>query len=196
MRERPILFSGPLVRALLAGTKTQTRRLMKPQPEEGAHMAPEMGAALHEDHWGNPIAAHACPYGKVGDRLWVRETWGFDSQVRADFKPALGRYDLSGMDLRERIVFRADESGREVPRWRPAIHMPRWASRITLEVTEVRSQRLQDISEEDAKAEGITGPYHYSSARAAFECVWDTINGKRASWESNPFVWAISFRRI
>jgi len=209
MKERGILFSAPMVRALLTGTKTMTRRLAKETP---------------------------CRYGFAGDRLWVRETWGFDSGVRADFRPVLGRHDLSGMDLLEHTVYRADVPAeheaeeRSVRRkhggapWRPAIHMPRWASRITLEITSVRVERLQDISEKDSQAEGVEqlgdmgcpcesdvedpGPTHLAGCRfshldiepddephrAAFAVLWDAINGKKAPWSSNPFVWALGFQ--
>lgn len=218
-RERGILFQAPLVRAIIAGTKTQTRRLatpnqpipadlrsfeMRKDPVFGSWVLGPAGSAMvpffQAAHgWVN--AAFGTPkYGVPGDRLWVRETWGFDSGVRADFKP-IGERDLSGMNLREYLVFRADESPRAVPYWRPAIHLPRWASRITLEITEVRVERLQAITEEDAKAEGIVpqewvdANAPFRSHRGAFQLKWDEINGKKASWSSNPFVWAIAFRR-
>lgn len=193
MKERPILFSSPMVKALLAGTKTQTRRLVKPQP--GPELGETPGAA-----WNAGFVDVKCPYGQEGDRLWVREAWGFDSGVRGDFRP-LGRNDLSGMDLLTHTLYRAD--GGKAPRWRPSIHMPRWASRITLEVTSVRVERLQDITEEDAKAEGVDSVpvadvprngtlYH----RDDFAQLWDIINGSKAPWSSNPWVWVVGFRRL
>lgn len=154
VKERPILFSGPMVKAILAGKKTQTRRLVKaPRGSEPSHAGVDFG----------------CPYGQLFDRLWVRESW---------------QCNHADQD-RSKVNYRAD--GRDRLLWTPSIHMPRWASRITLEVTDVRVQRLQDISEEDAKAEGAEG-------REAFASLWDAINGNRASWASNPWTWAIGFR--
>ena len=200
MNERPILFSKPMVLALLAGTKTQTRRLAKPAPTEhrlanGQSLWSFDGSygQFAEHVFGSCMAKLApCPYGAPGERLWVREAWGFDSGVRGDFRP-LGRNDLSGMDLLTHTLYRAD--GGEAPRWRPSIHMPRWASRITLEVTEVRVQRLHDISEEDALAEGCTSD-PFATAREHFRVLWDHINGAKAPWSSNPWLWCIGFRRV
>lgn len=197
MTERPILFSGPMVRALLDGRKTQTRRIVR---------SPEKYTRIRD-------CGFACPYGVPGDRLWGKETWGFDRGVRHDFRP-IGPRDLSGMDLREHLLFRADRETGAVPRWRPSIFMPRWASRLTLEIAEVRVQRLQEITEEDAKAEGAdcrsdlawgggigddmprwAVAHGYS---AHFQRLWDEINGKRAgaAWADSPWVWAITFRRV
>jgi hypothetical protein len=185
MVEHPILFSGPLVRAILAGAKTQTRRAAKPQP------------TLLHDHrsYRAPCnACKACPYGQPGDRLWARETYA----VR-DAKAWQDRDTSSGM-----LFFRADDE-RELPgdgRWRPSIHMPRWASRLTLDVTGVRLERLHLITEDDAKAEGVEpstgmlmggqGPHHH-----AFFGLWERINGKRpgCSWHDNPWVWVVEFKR-
>lgn len=174
MKDHPILFSGPLVRAILSGKKTQTRRLIS-------------GRALamieRDSHEILP-----CPYGQPGDRLWVREAWGYDQDG-----PHSGP-----------VLFRADRDDPGI-RWRPSIHMPRWASRLSLEVVEVRVQRIQDISEEDAQAEGI---HEHPAAKimldakgthvGAFLMAWNAINGKRpgGSWEANPWVWAVSFRRV
>jgi hypothetical protein len=183
---RPIPFSGPMVLALLAGTKTQTRRVITPPLSEKAH-SPFQGAdGLWRWMTGDVSYRddeRRCPCGQPGDRLWVRETWGLLDIVspcyRADDKSAV---PASG-------------------RWRPSIHMPRWASRLTLEVTEVRVQLLQEISEEDAKAEGVepirervANGVNWSSAREGFHHLWDSINGERAAWESNPWVWAVSFK--
>lgn len=201
MKERGILFSAPMVRALLAGTKTQTRRLIKPQPKPW----PSNPAFIL---WRNDeplVRLHLdsrSPYGVPGDRLWVRETWGFDSGVRANFKP-IGRQDLSGMDLLSHVLYRTDVTNLapKPPRWRPAIHMPRWASRVTLEITDVRAERLQSMGDADAKAEGfehddlLTRPTA-CSARDRFAILWNEINGKRASWGSNPWVWVVSFSRL
>jgi hypothetical protein len=201
MKERPILFSAPMVRAILSGTKTMTRRIVKPQPRQepitngsadGTYtMWPNDDACLE---WADVIAdpiyyaqAGFCSYGAPGDRLWVRETW---------------------QESDRGVHFRADTD--IMPgTWRPSIFMPRWASRITLEIADVRVERVQDISEEDAQAEGVqVTPGHLSrpigskeqptpySHRQAFAALWDTINGKRAPWDSNPWVWVVSFCRI
>lgn len=194
-RERPILFSAPMVRALLAGTKTQTRRIEKTSFPLG---------------WGKPdersLFLRGCPYGQPGDRLWVRETWmpvnkdGFAIGPKgAD--PTLGDGAIYRADIP--AVSEADE--RRVRRavrdvaapWRPSIHMPRWASRLTLEVTEVRVQRLQDISEEDARAEGVDplATFPHRPYGAAFFQLWQDINGVDTA-HANPWVWAISFKRL
>ena len=205
MTERPILFSAPMVRALLAGTKTQTRRALRAQPPAGTfqvstfhHPDPRPhffawqelphDTAMIADDWCYP-----CPYGRPCDRLWVRETWGIDQA------------DNGGDRHWRRFVYRADhgaqplDNGTPVP-WKPSIHMPRSASRITLEITEVRVQRLQEISEEDARAEGVQmpdgtpTPPDWWSYRQEFSHLWESINGP-GSWDANPWLWCISFRR-
>lgn len=162
MKERPIIFSAPMVRAILAGTKVQTRFVL------------------------------GCPYGQPGDRLWVREAWARD--------------DEDGQ-----LMYRADV-GRDLcaDAWRPSIHMPRWASRITLEVTAVRVERLQDISEADAQAEGVIpkwepgcsgrlmdafGGFSFRPAASAYAELWEQINGPGA-WDANPWVWVVEFKRV
>lgn len=171
MDDRPILFSAPMVRALLNGTKTQTRRVVKRFEVRAGMPEPEMQSLLR-----------CCPYGAPGDRLWVRETF---------------------MDLGACYLYRAD-AGAEAERalaapgqpWKPAIHMPRAASRISLEVTGVRVERLQDISEADVQAEGCTGsPLGHAADAMLYPKLWDSINGPGA-WERNPFVWVVEFRRI
>ncbi len=189
-RERPIIFSSPMVRAILAGTKTMTRRVVKRQPEREV----DEWVYCYADHLNRAVYspgtlkkgihpwAVSCPYGVPGDRLWVRETWG--------------------EDLEEFIYYRADDpTNPRVEKWRPPIHMPRWASRITLEITAVRVQRAAVISAEDALAEGIEEYARQNGLTGqwvtAFARLWDEINARRGyPWESNPFVWALSFRRI
>lgn len=188
MKERPILFSAPMVRAILEGRKTQTRRIMKPQP-----------VALTDDHthkaWqncGDP-RAQRCPYGQPGDRLWVRETWGVlhDCYLKDADEPTWWRADFS----------KRDEEGQIMPRWRPSIYMPKTRSRITLEITGVRVERLKDISEEDAKAEGARPwlhPLHPNGENRrhiyGFSALWESINGLD-SWAANPWVWVVEFKR-
>lgn len=215
MADRPILFSAPMVRALLAGTKTQTRRVVKPalsgrewveQRETGgfwrcADGEPTCYAGVWETHEYAQQYPIICPYGQPGDRLWVREAhWWF----KDEHDPVIG-YAPPKLTA-EDVLYRADgDDGRRV--WRPSIHMPRWASRITLEVTGVRVERLQDISEADAIAEGIerSGTFNwrnyldhpyadFTSARRSYRSLWEQINGP-GSWDENPWVWVVSFRR-
>jgi hypothetical protein len=217
MRERPILFSAPMVLAILDGRKTQTRRVVKPQPRSDwlgymmMHSKPGVALLNGPDYPDGPEDEVPCPYGVPGDRLWVKES--FRLRADQDHKPPRDDYWKSG------AWYEATGNG-ETPsgcgggigRLRSSIHMPRWASRITLEITEVRVQRLQDISEEDARAEGCTGtepePVNEGgtihawkgrssapSPRAHFAYLWGEINGS-ASWDANPWVWCLSFRRL
>ncbi|OHP18377.1 hypothetical protein [Pseudomonas aeruginosa] len=205
MKERPILFTGPMVRAILEGRKTVTRRVVSPQPDFlGSMVDPNapfktLDAGLH--------ARITCPYGEPGDRLWVREAWAADAQV-----DAIAPSDLS---QGEPIWYPADLSVRQTGcsmiskgRVRPSIHMPRWASRILLEITAVRVERLQDISEEQALAEGVRGePCDHArqacadigcwgdTAKGAFGFLWESLNGE-GSWAANPWVWVVEFKRV
>jgi len=207
MKERPILFSGLMVRAILDGRKTQTRRIIKPQPSMvhfGDHEALGWEGNICADGWLGVGVSRVkewanylkCPYGKPGDRLWVRETWAPMSTF--DPSPETG------------AVYKADNYPSQsviACKWKPSIHMPRWASRITLEITGVRVERLHDISEADAMAEGveridlsprkINGMQVHplkSSYFAAFMELWRSINGPE-SWAANPWVWVVEFRR-
>lgn len=223
MKERPILFSAPMVTALLEGRKTQTRRVVRhdrvaliglDHVAYAARLAPRVPAA--------PIRfpEDLCPHGVPGDRLWVRETFAPASREHhsvADY-PADGR----PRDAGNYWAWYASTDDME-GRWTPSIFMPRWASRITLEITEVRVQRLQELSEDDARAEGVSpgdaGDADLGgTARGAFHRLWDSINGKprpmldddgepvrddgspimvaSRAWASNPLVWAISFRVV
>jgi hypothetical protein len=198
MKERPILFSAPMVLALLAGTKTQTRRAFSPRMEKLMRAAAAMGEVSHFLDEGSmqpndlDYVRSFCPYGQPGDRLWVREShWWFKDECDHEtgyYPPALTADD---------VEYRADgESKRHG--WRPSIHMPRWASRILLEITSVRVERLQDISEADALAEGVPHSLNLPGGRFArenFEHLWWTINGD-GSWESNPWVWVVEFKRV
>jgi hypothetical protein len=198
MKERPILMSAPMVRALLEGRKTQTRRVLKPHPEwvkDGVMFWKNKAAMIH---------MHACPYGQLGDRLWVRET-GWERPERTPKMMREGAdtweayyYDADGWSAQDHADFKAWGFKR-----RPSIHMPRWASRILLELTDIRVERLQDISEEDAKAEGVsfgnitdqaTGEID-CDAIEAYETLWESINGP-GSWDKNPWVWVISFKKV
>ncbi|HFF8969403.1 hypothetical protein [Serratia marcescens] len=176
MKERPVIFNGEMVRAILDGRKTQTRRALNWKRQPYTEMAERDDGSLWpwaEDGERGGDIWFSCPFGEVGDRLWVRETFG---------------------DCGNRLVYRADtEDGAasQVKRWVPSIHMPRWASRITLEITGVRVERLQDISEADAIAEGGTKHFNIDW----FGPLWASIYGVD-SWNSNPWVWVIEFRRV
>ena len=220
-KERPILFSGPMVRAILDGRKTVTRRPVKgnqiPQLDYPESAEPWVAVGQHHPRYGftvhgkNEEACAAklgefgsCPYGQPGDRLWVRETFFIN-----DFREANVPVDQrANVDL----VYRADplpdwEGEESLITWRPSIHMPRWVSRILLEITDVRVERLQSISESQAEAEGVEqdsdGWFDYqmpstqccSSAGESFQTLWSSINGVE-SWRANPWVWVVEFKRI
>ncbi|MBB3142787.1 hypothetical protein [Halomonas organivorans] len=232
MKERPILFNDEMVRTLLDGRKTQARRLLKPQPGttpddypgapghwwpcNAVHSMVHVERELQNKAGGwEGFAGTVCPFGQPGDRLWVREAHGYEIRsvggtpheqiaYRASKPNAVSCYDCNGVE--------------QPMKWRPSIHMPRWACRLLLEVTAVRVERLQDISRFDACREGIYAEDHdwresefylpnvayrsspsagvrYSSARHAFEELWASINGPD-SWAANPWVWVVEFRRI
>lgn len=243
MKERPILFSGAMVRALLRyeNPKTQTRRVVSPQPpaECGIHymlgneswLPPEDRNPLRHswEAWGGPLfdarpEGHLCgshcvksPYGAPGDRLWVREAWRVgkphDQKPPRDILPPLvarghgvtvlyeaGGWRSVGPEGRDEPVYPDDAP---VPEWagklRPGMFMPRAFSRITLEVTDVRVERLQDCTESDAEAEGVF-PMFPDDVRGAshvfaYSRLWDEINGARA-WAVNPWVWVVEFKRV
>ncbi|HCE5825676.1 TPA: hypothetical protein NHK69_002140 [Pseudomonas aeruginosa] len=225
MKERPILFTGPMVRAILEGRKTVTRRVMKYQPHEDAsvtvgnynitvvdrHGEQQPGPEAFGAWWSDGERGCISPHGQPGDRLWVREAWAADAQV-----DAIAPRDLS---QGEPIWYPADFSVRQTGcsmiskgRGRPSIHMPRWASRILLEITSVRVERLQDITEDQAEAEGVERPENITNVdvwdgaerelfnamnqpRARFRRLWSDINGSE-SWDANPWVWVIEFERV
>ena len=202
MKERPILFSGAMVRAILAGTKSQTRRIVKPQPTKtsGTHRGYPLPLMANDWAWPHPRTSAAttisnrpngplgweihCPYGQPGDRLMCYHcTHEHQSHYAAT-------EDRGGL------------------LWRPSIHMPRWASRLTLEIVSVRVERLNDINEADAIAEGVTavssggvtlftttGVNCFQTAKDAYAALWESINGP-GSWDANPWVWVVEFRRI
>jgi hypothetical protein len=188
MKERPILFSGPMVRALLDGTKTQTRRIV-----EFDH-SPTGNPTLMDNeepvYWAWGFDHYVCPYGVPGDRLWVRETWNRTNPGGAE---GLYYFKADGCGPHG-LNFHGDEL------WRPSIFMPRAACRLFLEITEVRVERLQDISEKDAKAEGVLvgePDNQYPSFRDAYASLWDSLNAKRGyGWDKNPWVWVVTFKRI
>jgi len=252
-KERPILFSAPMVRAILAGAKTQTRRVVKPQPQMVIdRISKTWDGPAHALQYQLERLGKGCPYGQPGDRLWVRETWQvaretLDYETGGEYdvwewpdelgdprqylkgdarfgtkaglfycadgvdKNPSAFYDLVSFD--NKPILRPKEIN-----WRPSIHMPRWASRITLEITGVRVERLQDISEADAQAEGVQGhPFRpddgwpictgymigsddgkttlHPNPQDAYQRLWESINSP-GSWDANPWVWVIEFRRV
>lgn len=237
MKERPILFSGEMVRSILGDRKKQTRRIVKPLCGQPVFYAYHEGEPYpyyfrrKDGVWDSfktfeELAAKYCPYGVKGDRLWVRETWApVQPLVSGELQYDSARLvEIDGYPIE--VWYRADgELGvlayvvEDGPRWKPSIHMPRSASRITLEITDVRLQRLQDISEEDAIAEGVEpldigcriyrdylghgGDYPgsdylgFKNPIDSFRTLWDSIYSDRSfSWDSNPWVWVIEFKKI
>jgi hypothetical protein len=232
MRERPILFSSPMVRRILANQKTQTRRVVTMREFQrsttpGYDFTFRDRRAFWNDYrLADLLRSKWNPYGAPGDRLWVRETHAqFAVGNRTGISPQCVAYRATcDADGGFEYVNNGDEVMRlKVTKWTPAIHMPRWASRLLLEVTAVRVERLQDISPADACAEGaaeLLDPSHplratvfrdhgkwagndridqdgkQAGAVDAFATLWDSINGRRAPWASNPWCWVLSFRRI
>lgn len=213
IKEKPIIFNTEMIQAILDDRKSITRRVIKPQPDYSilkdgvnlqAHKCPILGPVhLGRKEWGLyglsykatavPCFAYNCPYGKIGDRLWVRETW--DTPLNED-DPA------SGMEVVYKATPKYDFNGP----WRPSIFMPRWASRITLEITDIRIEKVQNISKEDCEAEGIWGEtksspinglpyeiYHcqgliYSQPIEAFKDLWNSINAKPKPVKQNGII--------
>lgn len=217
MTERPILFSGPMVRAILEGRKTQTRRVLKPQPrlfeidERGTPC--QVGTIKVEGRAYNQITLGSANAGviesnprlySIGDTLWVREAWRTEAQY--DHLPPRDLPDTVSVSLE--ADYSQDLKYRCSGKLRPSIFMPRWASWITLRVTDVKAEPLQDISEADAMAEGISttpegtgfidlGPNSqcFPTLKEAFQALWTSINGQ-ASWDANPWVVAYAFERV
>ena len=215
MEERPILFNSEMIKAILDGRKTMTRRAIKPQPLwVGDPCTP------FKTKDADPKGVIECPYGIPGDQLWVRETWCVHSNYDS-IKPL----DLPDRQyLQNGVTYMADVYNGEKSKWmgktRPSIFMCRWMSRIQIEITDIKIERVQDITKRDAKREGIvqftkdgvgfkygldswdwsfkTGfPYMGTTPKIAFEILWDSINAKRGfGWDMNPFVWVVEFERI
>lgn len=227
-KERPLLFSAPMVRALLAGTKTQTRRVLRPQPIDSMFNPPNDGEVgniylcpdilapqtrvfvertnpgCYHNMGSRAFAEKKSPYGQPGDRLWVRETWApvDENYMPADLSQATALvYRADGLlvpnqrDMEIRAIFSCNcGAPLDSIKWRPSIFMPRIASRILLEITGVRVERLQDISEADALAEGVSAPaWCETDGRSLYRDLWEKINGD-GSWDANPWVWVVEFR--
>ncbi|HHH0797934.1 TPA: hypothetical protein ACPZO8_004160 [Yersinia enterocolitica] len=195
MNEKPILFNAEMVNAILSGRKTQTRRIMGNQP---AGQDLETVHVRHNDdfnfQWYGNLGESSyfpCPLGKPGDQLWVREAFaaGLCTESTLAYRATHKTEDL-------------EEGWGETIKWTPSIHMPRWASRINLLITGVRVERLQDISEQDARAEGVKawrGPAEeLVGGKLAFFELWDSIYGQKEgeNWQANPWVWVINFERM
>lgn len=195
MKERSIRFSDTEVRAILEGRKTQARRVVKCHGQWTCECPDSDEPWPYFENELGEWEFFECPHGTMGDRLWVREAFC------ADFKPLIYRASAT-----------SDTYGGEKIKYRPSIHMPRWASRMTLEITDVRVERLQEISEEDAIAEGVSeiivpgieyGPYGdpvqpldcSATDRDRFYHLWQSIH-HGAEWSANPWVWVIEFRRV
>ncbi len=231
MKERPILFSGEMVRAILAGRKTQTRRIIKPQPDDqidrlhGNRFRTRAPYILthpetHEGDYGfgfeDENSQWRCPYGRPGDRLWVRETWRTNASFDAT-APSKLAHGMCSLDWAASIeeLLSQNVTAPLTGRWRPSIHMPRLASRITLEVVNIRVERLQEISEGDALAEGVDWhkcPSFQTMTQirrsmegrgfsitidyvGGYRRLWDSINGPD-SWDVNPWVWVVEFKKV
>lgn len=245
MKERPILFSAPMVRTILDGSKTQTRNVVKPMRSQDwlsdellsrsprakpvtingeqwaqfAHpLAGQNVRGIQHDEW-SPLTCIKHPYGQPGDRLWAREAWVPDAPMDGTW-PDVSFYGCKDAPLSmipieyrkpEHCLFRATWNGSPLGRWNHAIKMPRWASRITLEITAVRVEQLQDISEDDARAEGtpcyVCGAtmdgrseadchcFHKKANAHDYRNLWEMINGE-GSWDKNPWVWVVEFKRV
>ncbi|MDF0750337.1 hypothetical protein NLU14_08845 [Marinobacter sp. 71-i] len=221
-KEKPILFNDEMVRAILEGRKTQTRRALDVPAGwslESAHGEPcvlgkitsphpkrdRFGAFIRKEiHPGSGKFQHdivACRHGGPGDRLWVREAW---RQFSATDECGCSEAPCGCLSTGTVLYRATDDDGES--KWRPSIHMPRWASRITLGITSVRVERLQDISADDARAEGCSKPElppevrgvagdFVADERTTFAILWNRINGP-GSWAANPFVWVIEFRHV
>lgn len=200
MKERPIIFSGLMVRALLDGRKSQTRRMLKPWPKRFLGTWRWKPKGFLEFHWDERMLLttgtsieRACPYGQAGDRLWVRETWQRCAEcVGLNYQATVNR------------PCNCTDCDAILGKWKPSIHMFREYARIQLEIVRVRAERLQDISEADAKTEGIAinsdlrkAPYGTGWAHpvSAYKELWESINGP-GSWDANPWVWVVEFKRI
>jgi hypothetical protein len=211
VKERPILFKPDMVKAILAGRKTQTRRLFRWQPLDVLPMSvPDQWVTL-DTRGPNHGSVIGCRFGAHGDRLWVRETWRIirgKAETSVQFKAGGFKECVTVEERAPGLYYSANvwpiqENSVDVWPWRPSIFMRRWMSRVLLEITAVRPERLQAITDDDICRE-IGAPLHWEGQgpepyqrdlRGCFALLWDGINGKRATWASNPWVWVIEFKK-
>jgi len=207
--EHPILFSTEMVRAILDGRKTQTRRPVKPQPPIGINALWFGQNSPRKPETSQPTGSfvycgrdYVCPFGRIGDTLWVRETWAISDDIDGR---ELVAYRAGGTRLiapGPTVTHGEHRCVRFVTRWTPSIHMPHWACRLFLRITDIRVERVRDISEEDAKAEGVDavpgkGIHGWMPHALEFCLAWDSIYKKQKhGWDTNPWVWAITFEVI
>ena len=220
MKERPILFNALMVKAILEGRKTQTRRVINPQPEgktlqsnlDGKWLSKKFNGLLLPKIEDLPIH---CPYGKIGDRLWVRETWStvnLYGEIALAYKAdgeitrvvenesfqdedGLINYDDPRLEKYSFAAWADDLLEGKEGNWKPSIHMPRWVSRILLEITNVHVEQLQDISESDCLKEGVGSPILRDCKKPKFMQLWESIN-VADSWAANPWVWVVEFKVV
>jgi len=222
-KEHPIVFSTPLIPGLLDGSKTQTRRtrgleeINKSPDDWWEPKADGRGWWLFESKRSHPQVFLNCPYGQAGDRLWVREAWAsiklHDGTPPRDVKPIHGIWYKQKEDTRLGPKELNPWPDGNIGKWRSPLFLPRWASRILLEITGVRVERLQEIAEADIDAEGISVPFenwmapfspdvprssqaHYKRKRERFQKLWDSLNAKKYPWSMNPWVGVLGFRRV
>ncbi|EKE6393286.1 hypothetical protein OWC80_000038 [Salmonella enterica] len=205
MKERGMIFNAEMVRAILDGRKTQTRRVLATY-QDAVKFCPEWdvnGKQIfivlgEKDHTGmNPvITAIPCPFGQPGDRIWVRETFRVHSRA-TDVATLVYRASVrnSWTEQTHRVPIAVCDKPATPEKWTPSIHMPRWASRITLEITGVRVERLNSITESDAEAEGVTDTGFGDLLVDGYRYLWKSIYGEE-SWAANPWVWVIEFKRV
>ncbi|QCZ30198.1 hypothetical protein [Leclercia adecarboxylata] len=221
-KDYPVFFNDEMVRAILDGRKSQTRRLIKLSHERGMLNPVVRGRNGEASSVTCRLAPSLCPYGQPGDRLWVRETWALlgnedgccvdwhDNLCKGDERSAARVYrascerhpgDYGLWSIPDDADWKPHTENQKFDgAWRPSIHMPRWACRILLEITNVRVERLNDISEADAQAEGVTPSTHQITPpeavyRVGFGDIWRSIYGEE-SWEGNPWVWVVEFKRV
>lgn len=200
--EKPIIFNSEMVRAILEGRKTQARIAIKPQPKDMTTQVIHLTDGIRFATEDKPIK---CPFGQPGDKLWCRETWAVDD--------AYDHLSSSQLPIDDVTVFLKSLTPSDKPhdtlnlrgKWRPSIFMPKWASRLQLRIKDVRVERVQDITEADARTEGCVksnlsmsiGIDRDSTYRENFEKLWNSINEKRGyGWDVNPWVWVVEFERI
>lgn len=208
-KERPILFSGPMVKAILEGRKTQTRRIVKAKDSDTSRCITLPTLMQNVNEWRlqdgrwfgidgyDTLVFCDCPYGQPGDRLWVRESHALLAMMNGAEVCAY-RASCDDNTFNYANEFTGHVHCIQVERWRPSIHMPRKASRITLEITEVRIERLNRIGDAEAMDEGVSGwvaDERCETPRDGFRVLWESINGE-GSWAANPWVWVVEFKRV